>query len=55
VSDGTTDDLPSKARCQRLRVVHTFEAGVIHRACHYDPAAPREMHRTTLAGDEPIR
>ena len=28
--------------------------GVLHRACPYDPASPREMHRTTFAGDEPI-
>jgi len=29
--------------------------GVLHRACPYDPTSPRDMHRTTLAGDEPIR
>ena len=29
--------------------------GVLHRACPYDPASPRDMHRTTLTGDEPIR
>ena len=29
--------------------------GVLHRACPYDPSSPRDMHRTTLAGDEPIR
>ncbi len=29
--------------------------GVLHRACRYDPASPRDMHRTTLAGDEPIQ
>jgi alpha-ketoglutarate-dependent taurine dioxygenase len=28
--------------------------GVLHRACHYDPTSPRDMHRTTFAGDEPI-
>jgi alpha-ketoglutarate-dependent taurine dioxygenase len=28
--------------------------GVLHRACPYDPSSPREMHRTTLVGDEPI-
>lgn len=28
--------------------------GVLHRACPYDPTSPREMHRTTFAGDEPI-
>jgi len=29
--------------------------GVMHRACRYDAASPRDMHRTTLTGDEPIR
>jgi alpha-ketoglutarate-dependent taurine dioxygenase len=29
--------------------------GVLHRACPYDAASPRDMHRTTLAGDEPVR
>ena len=29
--------------------------GVMHRACPYDPASAREMHRTTMSGDEPIR
>lgn len=29
--------------------------GVLHRACPYDSDSPREMHRTTLVGDEPIR
>jgi alpha-ketoglutarate-dependent taurine dioxygenase len=29
--------------------------GVLHRACPYDPTSPRDMHRTTFAGDEPIR
>lgn len=29
--------------------------GVLHRACPYDPSSQREMHRTTFAGDEPIR
>jgi len=28
--------------------------GVIHRACPYDPSSTREMHRTTMTGDEPI-
>jgi alpha-ketoglutarate-dependent taurine dioxygenase len=28
--------------------------GVLHRACPYDPSSPRDMHRTTLTGDEPI-
>jgi alpha-ketoglutarate-dependent taurine dioxygenase len=29
--------------------------GVVHRVQPYDPASQRELHRTTLAGDEPIR
>jgi alpha-ketoglutarate-dependent taurine dioxygenase len=29
--------------------------GVMHRACPYDPTSAREMHRTTMSGDEPIR
>ncbi len=29
--------------------------GVLHRAAPYDPNSPREMHRTTFAGDEPIQ
>jgi len=29
--------------------------GVIHRVRPYDPSSAREAHRTTIAGDEPIR
>ena len=29
--------------------------GVLHRACPYDPTSPRDMHRTTLHGDEAIQ
>jgi alpha-ketoglutarate-dependent taurine dioxygenase len=29
--------------------------GVLHRACPYDPTSARDMHRTTLSGDEEIR
>jgi alpha-ketoglutarate-dependent taurine dioxygenase len=29
--------------------------GVLHRACRYDPTSPRDLHRTTLHGDEAIR
>jgi alpha-ketoglutarate-dependent taurine dioxygenase len=29
--------------------------GVLHRALPYDPLSPRDMHRTTFAGDEPIQ
>jgi alpha-ketoglutarate-dependent taurine dioxygenase len=29
--------------------------GVLHRVCPYDDTSPREMHRTTILGDEPIQ
>lgn len=29
--------------------------GVMHRACPYDQSSSRELHRTTMSGDEPIR
>ena len=29
--------------------------GVLHRASRYDATSPRDMHRTTLYGDEPVR
>lgn len=29
--------------------------GVLHRALPYNPMSPRDMHRTTLHGDEAIR
>lgn len=29
--------------------------GVLHRALPYDPDSPRDMHRTTFTGDEPIQ
>jgi alpha-ketoglutarate-dependent taurine dioxygenase len=29
--------------------------GVLHRACPYDPASRRDMHRTTLHGEEAIQ
>jgi alpha-ketoglutarate-dependent taurine dioxygenase len=29
--------------------------GVLHRACRYDATSPRDMHRTTLSGDEVIQ
>ena len=29
--------------------------GVLHRACPYDETSPRDMHRTTLFGDEPVQ
>jgi len=29
--------------------------GVLHRVTDYDPSSPRELHRTTIVGDEKIR
>ena len=29
--------------------------GVMHRVEPYDPSSAREMHRTTMSGDEPIQ
>ena len=29
--------------------------GVLHRACPYDPMSGRDMHRTTLFGEEPVQ
>jgi len=29
--------------------------GVLHRACPYDDSSPRDMHRTTLHGDEAVQ
>lgn len=29
--------------------------GVLHRACPYEPTSPRDMHRTTFVGDEPVQ
>ena len=36
-------------------VVMWDNRGVLHRACPYDPSSPRDMHRTTFAGDEAIQ
>jgi alpha-ketoglutarate-dependent taurine dioxygenase len=36
-------------------VVMWDNRGVLHRACPYDPTSPRDMHRTTFAGDEAIQ
>jgi alpha-ketoglutarate-dependent taurine dioxygenase len=58
------DDLLDRVTAPELVFRHTWSVGdtviwdnrgVVHRACPYDPSSPREMHRTTLVGDEPIR
>ena len=57
--DGLVDRATVPARVYRHQwqvgdVVIWDNRGVLHRAAPYDPASPRDMHRTTIAGDEPI-
>ena len=58
------DDLQDRVTAPELVLRHTWSVGdtvvwdnrgVVHRACPYDSSSPREMHRTTLVGDEPIK
>jgi alpha-ketoglutarate-dependent taurine dioxygenase len=58
------EDLLRRATAPELVFRHAWSAGdtvvwdnrgVIHRACAYEASLPREMHRTTLVGDEPIK
>jgi alpha-ketoglutarate-dependent taurine dioxygenase len=51
----TTPDLVYRHEWRVGDVVIWDNRGVLHRACPYDPASPRDMHRTTFAGDEPIQ
>jgi alpha-ketoglutarate-dependent taurine dioxygenase len=51
----TTPDCVYKHTWQVGDVVIWDNRGVLHRAAPYDPASPRDMHRTTFAGDEPIQ
>ena len=57
------DDLLDRATTQERVYRHVWSVGdtviwdnrgVLHRAGPYDPDSPRDMHRTTLLGDEPI-
>jgi len=57
------DDLLDRATAPERVYRHHWEVGdvviwdnrgVLHRALRYDSSSPREMHRTTFAGDEPI-
>lgn len=57
------DDLLARATAPERVYRHEWEVGdmviwdnrgVMHRACPYDASSPRDMHRTTLSGDEPI-
>jgi len=58
------DDLLARATVPERVYHHEWQVGdvviwdnrgVLHRACPYDPTSPRDMHRTTFAGDEPIQ
>ena len=51
----TTPDRVYRHEWQVGDVVIWDNRGVLHRACPYDQTSPRDMHRTTFAGDEPIR
>ncbi|MGH8995672.1 MAG: TauD/TfdA dioxygenase family protein [Acidimicrobiales bacterium] len=58
--DSLSDRATSPARVYRHEwavgdLVLWDNTGVLHRACPYDPSSAREMHRTTMSGDEPIR
>ena len=51
----TTPDRVCRHEWRVGDVVIWDNRGVLHRACPYDPTSPRDMHRTTFAGDEPIQ
>jgi alpha-ketoglutarate-dependent taurine dioxygenase len=51
----TTPDRVLRHRWREGDMVIWDNRGVLHRATPYDPASGREMHRTTLVGDEPIQ
>ena len=51
----TTPDRVYRHEWLQGDVVIWDNRGVLHRALPYDPASPRDMHRTTFAGDEPIQ
>ncbi len=51
----TTPDRVYRHEWQVGDVVVWDNRGVLHRALPYDPGSPRDMHRTTFAGDEPIQ
>ncbi len=58
------DDLLARATTPERVYRHEWQVGdvviwdnrgVLHRALPYDPTSPRDMHRTTFTGDEPIQ
>lgn len=50
----TTPDRVYRHEWQLGDLVIWDNRGVLHRALPYDPMSPRDMHRTTLTGDEAI-
>jgi alpha-ketoglutarate-dependent taurine dioxygenase len=63
-SGALLDDLLDRSTAPELVYRHEWSVGdtviwdnrgVLHRVCPYDPSSPREMHRTTILGDEPIQ
>jgi alpha-ketoglutarate-dependent taurine dioxygenase len=51
----TTPDRVYRHRWSVGDLVIWDNTGVMHRVEPYDPSSAREMHRTTMSGDEPIR
>jgi len=58
------DDVMARATAPHLVYRHEWKVGdlviwdnrgLLHRALPYDPTSPRDMHRTTLSGDEEIQ
>ena len=63
-SRAVLDDLLDRSTAPEHVYRHEWEVGdlviwdnrgVLHRACRYDATSPRDMHRTTLSGDEAIK
>lgn len=52
---GTAPERVYRHEWEEGDVVIWDNRGVLHRALPYDPGSRRDMHRTTFAGDEPIR
>jgi alpha-ketoglutarate-dependent taurine dioxygenase len=55
VARATTDDKVYRHHWTVGDFVIWDNRGVIHRVQPYDPASHRQMHRTTIEGDEPIQ
>jgi alpha-ketoglutarate-dependent taurine dioxygenase len=51
----TTEDRVYRHQWSLGDMVIWDNRGVLHRACRYDPTSPRDMHRTTLHGNEAIQ